>query len=225
MKVADTLSYCSAKTPILVTEGIGKVLFDGDRNEMPEELEELDATRFEFLFRERKFWVSVIIPAQPGVNYADLSDSIQVVDAFGTIPFISKKEKTETNAEIKQSPAEVEENPYYENCGNCAFFNAKNYSCRVDRETKKDPTHKICWAFSKNPGIVDENDTKYQFEIVARRALLAPPLWMGGKKTEDIRCSDCAWYVKEKGRCWTDFKQECNAETGCSIGRKRSDYE
>ena len=59
MKVADTFAYFSAKTPILVTEGVNKILFDGDRNEMPEELEELTATRFECLFDERKFWVAV----------------------------------------------------------------------------------------------------------------------------------------------------------------------
>ena len=59
MKVADTFPYFAAKTPILVTEGVGKVLFDGDRNEMPEELEELTAARFEFLFHERKFLVAV----------------------------------------------------------------------------------------------------------------------------------------------------------------------
>lgn len=59
MKVKDTFAYCSAKVPMLVTEGVGKVLFNGDRSEMPEELEELTATRFEFLFHERRFWVAV----------------------------------------------------------------------------------------------------------------------------------------------------------------------
>lgn len=187
MKVADTFPYFSAKTPILVTEGVGKVLFDGDRNEMPEELEELDATRCEFLFNERKFWVAV--EAQ------------------------KRKEETDTTAEKKQIP-------YAQNCGNCAFFDWKNFSCRIDRETKKDPSHKICCVYAKHPGIVDENDAKYQFEIVARRALLDP----SGAESE-IACADCAWYNKEKGRCWAGVKQGCNDDTVCPLGKKRSDYE
>ena len=191
MKVADTFPYFSAKTPILVTEGVGNVLFDGDRNEMSEELEELTATRCEFLFHERKFWVAV--EAQ------------------------KSKEETETTAE-------AEENPYKRNCGNCAFFDANNFSCRIDRETKKDPAHKICCVYAK-PGRVDKSDTKYQFEIVARRAFLAPPLGMDGKKTGYVRCADCAWYAKEKGRCWLGVRQECNDDTDCGLGKKRSDYE
>ena len=59
MKVKDTFPYFSAKTPILVTEGVGKVLFDGDRNEMPENIKNRPATMAIFLFHERKFWVSV----------------------------------------------------------------------------------------------------------------------------------------------------------------------
>ena len=192
MKVADTFAYFSAKTPILVTEGVNKILFDGDRNEMPEELEELTATRFEFLFNERKFWVAV---------------------------------EAQKSKEEKQSPAEKKETPYAKNCGNCAFFDAKNFYCRIDRETKKDPAHKVCCAYSKHPGKVDENDTKYQFEIVARRAFLAPPPWMEEKKAGDIRCADCAWYVKEKGRCWGGVTKECNDDTVCGLGMKRSDYE
>ena len=191
MKVADTFAYCSAKVPMLVTEGVGKVLFDGDRNEMPEEIEELTATRFEFLFHERKFWVAV--EAQ------------------------KSKEETKTTAEKKETQ-------YAQNCGNCAFFDMKNYSCRIDRETKKDPAHKVCCAYAKHPGVVDENDTRYQFEIVARRAFLAPPPWME-KETEDVRCADCAWYFKEKGRCWGGVTKECNDDTVCGLGMKRSDYE
>lgn len=194
MKVADTFPYFSAKTPILVTEGVGKVLFDGDRNEMTEELEELTATRCEFLFNERKFWVAV--EAQ------------------------KSKEETDTTVEKKEIP-------YAQNCGICAFFDGKNFSCRIDRETKKDPAHKVCCVYAKHPGIVDENDPQYQFEIVARRAFLAPPPWMTNKRSadQDIRCADCAWYAKEKGRCWCNFKQKCNDETGCIFGRERSDYE
>lgn len=135
MKVKDTFPYFSAKTPILVTEGVGKVLFDGDRNEMPEELEELDATRFEFLFHERKFWVSVIIPSQPGINYAVLPDSIQGY-GWGVIPFIAEKEETETTAEKKQSPAEAEENPYKQNCGDCAKFD----ECKAQGQTDENET-------------------------------------------------------------------------------------
>lgn len=75
MKVKDTFPYFSAKTPILVTEGVGKVLFDGDRNEMPEELEELTATRFEFLFHERKFWVSVYELPEIKIDKENLSES------------------------------------------------------------------------------------------------------------------------------------------------------
>lgn len=193
MKVKDTFAYSSAKVPILVTEGVGKVLFDGDRNEMPEELEELDATRFEFLFHERKFWVAV--DAQK-----------------------SKKE-TKTTAEAQEEPY-----AYAQNCGNCAFFDAKNFSCRIDRKTKIYPAFEVCCAFAKHPGRVDVNDTRYQFEIVARRAFLAPPPWIVNE-TGYIRCADCAWYVKEKGRCWGGVRQECNDETVCGLGMKRSDYE
>lgn len=59
MKVKDTFAYCSAKVPMLVTEGVGKVLFDGYREWMPKELKEQTAIRCEFLFHERKFWVAV----------------------------------------------------------------------------------------------------------------------------------------------------------------------
>ena len=170
MKVADTFPYFSAKTPILVTEGVNKILFDGDRNEMPEELEELTATRFEFLFHERKFWVAV--EAQ------------------------KSKEETKTTAEAG-------ENPYAQNCGNCAFLDAKNFICRIDRETKKDPAHNVCCVYAKHPGRVDVNDPQYQFEIVARREFLAP---MIGKATEYVRCADCAWYAKEKRRRWMAYR-------------------
>lgn len=58
MKVKDTFRYFGAKIPVIVTKGFF-ALYQGDRENMPEQLKERIVEKYEFLHLERKFWICV----------------------------------------------------------------------------------------------------------------------------------------------------------------------